>query len=215
MTEAFVAVPAAGQTGAGILVLHAWWGLNRTFQDLCDRLAADGFVALAPDLYGDGAVATTVQEAETQMQAAEGATMRTRAESALDQLLSHPAVIGRQVGVIGFSMGAAWALDLAKRRPEVAAAVVFYGTMSGDFTTSHAAFLGHFAPGDEWEPDEDVTALETSIKAAGREGEFHRYPGTRHWFFEPDRPEYDAAAAELAWARTIAFLREHVGPLGS
>lgn len=215
MTATHVAVPAAGRSGPGVLALHAWWGLNDTFRGLADRLAGEGFVAIAPDLFGDSKVVTTVEEAETRLEAASGKDMAARAESELDELLAHPAVIGRQVGVIGFSLGAAQALKLSQERPEVAAVVAFYGSADGDFSASHAAFLGHFAPGDEWEPDEGVDALEASLRAAGRSVTFERYPGTRHWFFEPDRPESDPAAADLAWTRTIAFLREHLGPLGA
>jgi carboxymethylenebutenolidase len=210
-----VAVPAAGRSGPGVLVLHAWWGLNETFRNLCDRLASEGFLAIAPDLYGDSGVATTVEEAEARLDAADGKAMAARAASALDELLAHPALIGRQVGVIGFSLGAAWALRLSQDRPEVAAVVAFYGASDGDFSASHAAYLGHYAPGDDWEPDDGVDALEATLRAAGRPVTFERYAGTKHWFFEPDRAEYDPAAAALAWTRTIAFLREHLGPLGA
>jgi carboxymethylenebutenolidase len=214
-TTTRVAVPAAGRSGPGVLVLHAWWGLNETFRDVCDRLADEGFVALAPDLYGDSRVLTTVDEAETRMEAADGNRISNRVESALDELLAHPALIGRQVGVIGFSMGAWQALKLSQDRSEVAAVVAFYGTSDGDFSASHAAYLGHYAPGDDWEPDDEVAALEASLRAAARPVTFERYAGAKHWFFEPDRPEYDPAAAALAWTRTIAFLREQLGPLGA
>ena len=215
MTTPYVAVPSDGRVGPGVLVLHAWWGLNQTFRGVCDRLAEAGFVALAPDLYGDGAIATTVADAEARVGSADRAAMGARAAASLDELLAHPAVIGRQVGVIGFSLGAMWALHLSQRRPEIAAATVFYGSMNDDYAASHAAYLGHFAPGDDWEPDEEVAAMEASIRRGGRDITAYRYPGTSHWFFEPDRPEYDAAPAELAWTRTIAFLREQLGPLGA
>ena len=109
-------------------------------------------------------------------------------------------------------MGAYWALHLAQELPdEFGAVVAVYGTNDGDFATTNAAFLGHFAEQDEYEPLEGVQALETRIRDAGREGTFHIYPGTKHWFFEPSRPEYDAAAAELVWERTLAFLHERLG----
>ena len=80
----------------------------------------------------------------------------------------------------------------------------------GDYRTARAAYLGHFAAHDDFEPLEAVRALEAKIRAAGREVTFHVYPGARHWFFEPNRPEYDPAAAELAWERTLAFLYDHL-----
>ncbi|HZO89465.1 MAG TPA: dienelactone hydrolase family protein [Chthonomonadaceae bacterium] len=216
-SEPYVAAPSEGRTAPGVLVLHAWWGLNDTFRGVCDRLAAEGFVALAPDIYGDGVIATTVEDAEAHMRAASDSAMRERVEWALDALLAHPAVVGRSVGVIGFSLGAAFALWLSRRRPEVGAVVTFYGTDggSGDYAPSHAAYLGHYAPGDEWEPDEAVTATEEVIRAGGRSVAIHRYAGTRHWFFELDRPEFDPDVADLAWKRTIAFLRENLGPRGA
>lgn len=211
----YTSVPPEGRQGPGVLVLHAWWGLNETFRSVCDRLADDGFVGLAPDLFGDGRVVTTPADAEARVQSADWSAMEGRAEAGLDALLAHPALLGRQVGVVGFSLGAFNALGLSRRRPEIGAVVAYYGTNGGDFSGSHAAYLGHFVPGDEWEADEDVDALAAAIRSAGREFVLHRYPGTRHWFVEPDRPEYDPEAAALAWDRTIAFLRENLGPLGA
>jgi carboxymethylenebutenolidase len=211
----YLAVPTEGRQGPGVLVAHAWWGLNDTFKGIADRLAEEGFVALAPDLYGDGRVATTIEAAEAQLRSGESDATGGLLAAGLDALLEHQAVLGRQVGVIGFSMGGYWSIWLSLTRPEVAAVVVFYSTGEGDFSGSHAAYLGHFAPGDEWEPDEGVAELEAALRTAGRDVVFYRYEGAKHWFFEPDRPEYDSAAAELAWTRTIAFLRENLGPLGA
>ena len=94
---------------------------------------------------------------------------------------------------------------------DVGAVVVFYGTDDGDYSSSKAAYLGHFAEHDPYESLEAVSALEENIRQAGREVSFSVYPGTHHWFVEPNRPEYDPAAAELAWERTIEFLRERLG----
>lgn len=193
--RAYLAVPEGG-TGVGVLVLHAWWGLTSVFTDVCDRLAADGYVALAPSLYADGATTASIAEAEAVVQAA------------ADQLRGLPAVTGAQIGVIGLSLGAYWALHLSQVRPDdVSAVVAVYGTDDGDYTTARAAYLGHFAEHDDFEPLEAVRALEARIRAAGREVTFHVYPGTGHWFVEPNRPDvYNAAAAELVWERTLGFL---------
>jgi carboxymethylenebutenolidase len=94
--------------------------------------------------------------------------------------------------------------------------VLFYGTGGGDFSSSKAAYLGHFAENDEYEPQANVDELEASLKSAGRPVTFHRYSGAGHWFFEPDRPQaYHPAAASLAWDRTLAFLRSREQPRGS
>jgi carboxymethylenebutenolidase len=206
----YLAVPAAG-SGPGVLVLHAWWGLTPFFTSVCDRLAAEGFVVLAPDLH-DGQTATTAEEAEALVKLAEGpnqARTQALATSALAQLRAHPAVRGTGVGVMGFSFGAAWAITLATQAPQdVAAVVLFYGTYVPDFSETRAVFQGHFAEHDEWEPAEGVQALEAALSSAGREVTFHTYPDTGHWFFESDRPDaFQAEAAALAWARTLDFLR--------
>jgi carboxymethylenebutenolidase len=206
--RAYLAVPESG-AGPGVLVLHAWWGLTSVFTDICDRLAAEGYVALAPSLFPGGATAATIAEAEALRDAHDEAAAEVEAvvQAAVEQLRGLPAVTGTQIGVIGFSLGAYWALHLSQVRPDdVSAVVTIYGTDDGDYHTARAAYLGHFAEDDDFEPLEAVRALEERIRAAGREVTFHVYPGTGHWFVEPNRPEYDAAAAELVWERTLAFL---------
>ena len=206
--RAYLAVPIRG-SGPGVLVLHAWWGLTPVFTEVCDRLAAEGFVALAPALFPGEATATTVAEAEALLGTLdEAAVAEPVVRAATEQLLGLPEVTGAQIGVLGFSLGAYWALHLSQVRPDdVGAVVTIYGTDDGDYSTARAAYLGHFAEHDDFEPLEAVRALETKIRAAGREVTFHVYPGTGHWFAEPNRPEYDAAAAELVWERTLAFLK--------
>ncbi len=113
------------------------------------------------------------------------------------------------LAVIGFSLGAFFALDLSVTDPaHVRSVVVFYGTRPGDFGGSQAAYLGHFAAADPFEPQSAVDDLEANLRRAGRPVSFHRYDGTGHWFFEPDRVDaFKPAAANLAWDRTLAFLR--------
>lgn len=207
----YLALPERG-TGAGVLVLHAWWGLTGVFKDVCDGLAAAGFVAFAPDLYG-GQTATTVDEAERLMEQSDSESQRAIVVAAATYLRAHPAVTGPASGTIGFSMGASWALLLSTVKPDdVTAVVVFYGTYPVDLAASRAAYLGHFAEQDDYEPLESVHELEEQIRAAGREVTFYVYPATGHWFFEANQPDaYDAASATLAWERTITFLQQHLG----
>lgn len=203
---AYLALPA--QTPApGVLVLHAWWGLTPVFRQVCDRLAQAGFVALAPDLYG-GATADTVEAATALLDQSDSAAMSARAEAGLRALREHPAVSGERLGAVGFSLGAAWALALAGEHGDTFGPVVlFYGTNAADFSATSASFQGHFAEQDPWEPLEGVRQLEADMRAAGRSVELHFYPETAHWFFEPGRPEYNPAAANLAWQRALAFLQ--------
>ena len=109
-------------------------------------------------------------------------------------------------------MGASWAMWLAARSPhEVAATVAFYGTQSIDLAGAHCAFQGHFAEFDALVSDDEVVELEAHLHLVGRPVEFHRYPGTSHWFCEADRElAHDRGAAELAWTRTEDFLARHL-----
>jgi carboxymethylenebutenolidase len=207
--QGFLAVPPTGK-GPGVLVLHAWWGLNDTIKAFCNRLAESGFIAFAPDLY-HGQVADQIAEAETLGKALDANHLQAKAEIAEATLFLRERVgsAGRSLAVIGFSLGAYYALDLAAADPEhIRSVVLFYGTGGDDFSSSRAAYLGHFAENDQFEPQSNVDDLEDTLRRAGRPVTFYRYPGTGHWFFEPDRPQaYHPAAASLAWERTLEFLK--------
>lgn len=207
--RAHLAAPKQG--GPGVLVLHAWWGLNPFFKRLCDRLAEQGFVALAPDL-NDGQIARTVAEAEALLEQRDSNQVQQAAFSAVELLRQQPGVSPSPLGVVGFSMGAAWSLALTEAFPQqFAAAVLFYGAWQVDFHLSRAAYLGHFAEHDEWEPLEGVRQMQADMLAAGREAAFHFYPGAGHWFFEDDRPQdYHPQAAALAWERSLGFFQSHL-----
>ncbi len=207
--QGFLAVPPTGQ-GPGVLVLHAWWGLNDTIKAFCTRLAEAGFVAFAPDLY-HGQVADNIADAESLGKALNTNHLQAKADIA-EAIMFLNARVGpadRGLAVIGFSLGANYALDLAAAAPEhIRSVVLFYGTGGDDFSNSRADYLGHFAENDEFEPPANVDSLEESLKQAGRPVTFYRYSGTGHWFFEPDRLQaYNPAAASLAWDRTLAFLK--------
>lgn len=205
LPEGYLALPVKGQ-GRPVLVLHAWWGLNADIKAFCRRLAGEGFVAFAPDLY-HGRVAETVADAESLGQALDAQYLQAKAEIAaaaayLDE--------GAGVAVVAFSLGAYYGLDLSNSAPErVHSVVIYYGSGAEEFGASRATYLGHFAADDPYEPAENVQALAQLLEEAGRPANLHVYPGTGHWFCEPGVTQaYDAAAAELAWERTVAFLRE-------
>jgi carboxymethylenebutenolidase len=176
----------------------------------CTRLAQSGFVAFAPDLY-HGKVADNIADAETLGKALDTNHLQAKAEiaDATMFLIERVAQADRSLAVIGFSLGVYYALELAAADPEhIRSVVIFYGTGDGDYSSSRAAYLGHFAEKDEFEPQSNVDNLEESLRRAGRPVTFYRYSGTGHWFFEPDRTQaYNQAAASLAWDRTLAFLR--------
>ncbi len=206
--QGFLAVPPTGQ-GPGVLVLHAWWGLNDTFKAVCTRLAEAGYVAFAPDLY-QGTVAVTIADAEALVNALNAHEAEAKIAEATRFLYERVGSAGHGLAVIGFSLGANFALDLAITDPEhIHSVVLFYGTGGGDFSTSRAAYLGHFAETDPFEPQAGVDELEEALRQAGRPVTFYHYPGTGHWFFEPDRSDaYNREAATLAWERTLTFLKK-------
>lgn len=185
-----------------VLLLHAWWGLNQTIRDLADRLAADGFTVMAPDLF-DRKVLRTPEEAKAHLGTLGDDTGRVLAT--LGHLLAHPDARGDRAAIIGLSFGAMYGTDIAGSRSDVAALVCFY---SGIFEApTGIPYLGHFAEDDDFDDSAQVPDFE---KTLGDGSAAYVYPGTKHWFLEADRPEYDAGAAELAYARTVAFLREHL-----
>ncbi len=181
-------------------------------QAFCTQLSHAGFMAFAPDLY-HGKLATTIPEAESLSNALDSKQAIADIAAAV-RFLGERAVPGEPLAVVGFSLGAYFALDLSARDPgHIRKVVVFYGTGPDDFKASQAEYLGHFAEADEYEPASNVESLEAALHAAGRPFTFYRYPRTGHWFFEPDRTKaYNQAAAALAWDRTLAFLKNAQPP---
>ena len=206
--DGFLAVPPSGK-GRGVLVLHPWWGLNETIRAFCLKLSEAGFIAFAADLY-HGKLATTIPEADRLSNELDAKAARRDIAEAVGFLSAHADPGGRGLGVVGFSLGAYFALEVSATNPDhIRAAVSFYGTRGGDYAASKAEYLAHFAEADEYEPESNVTAFEAALRKAGRPFTFHLYPGTGHWFFEPDRTDaYKPAAAALAWDRTLAFLHK-------
>ncbi|MDX1377810.1 MAG: dienelactone hydrolase family protein [Anaerolineales bacterium] len=189
--------------GAGVLVLHAWWGLSLSFKQVCDRLAEQGYTALAPDLYlGD--IAKTIDEAKALLGKYDNELKGSIVKAAKEHLaLFRP---DKPIAAVGFSMGAGWALDMAENDPNVSAVIMFYGAGEADYDKVKAKVLGHFAEVDEWEPLDYVKEMEQAMKDGGVDVTLHFYPKVAHWFMESDRPEYDSETAQLAWKRTFEFL---------
>jgi carboxymethylenebutenolidase len=212
----YLAVPEQGH-GPGVVVLHGWWGLTEPFRRACDRLAAAGFVALAPDLY-HGPTTAAVEEA-----AALGGTLDENVAqwsgdiaAAVEVLRRHPATQRAdgpgKVGLVGFSLGGGYALVVSTEMAgDIAAVAIFYDSCPGlDYSSTEAAYLLHYAENDQFKPAGVAAEMEQELQAAGRPASVYVYPGTEHWFMEENRPEYHPEAARLAWERTLAFLPEHL-----
>lgn len=199
----YLALPASG-SGPGLLLLHAWWGLTEVFTKLADKLAAQGYVVFAPDFY-DGKTTADIVEAEKLVKGNESnfEAVMAHAAGALAHLQKHPAVTSEKIGAVGFSMGAAYAVVLDENFPDAFDRVVlFYGMAGADVSKTKARYQGHFAENDPFESTEEARKMQSD------KVEIHIYPGTGHWFFEDNRPDaYNAEAANLAWERTLAFLK--------
>ena len=213
----YLAVPDSGR-GPGVVVLQEWWGLVPQIKGVCDRLASEGFVALAPDLYhGEMAEHTEMDRAGELMTSLPLDRAARDMSAAVDHLLSLDATTGDAVGVTGFCMGGMLTLLIAAREGDrVAAAVPFYGAPLGDgapdWSGLTAAVEGHLAANDDFFPPEAISALGAELRETGRDVVFHVYEGTGHGFANEENPlgTWDEAAAATAWVRTVAFLGAHL-----
>lgn len=205
--RAYVRIP--DEARVGVLILHPWWGLNDDVIAYADRLAAEGFAIVAPDMF-DGAVATTIEDAGRLAEAADQRAVDAITLAALDHLAERIGPTGK-LAALGFSFGAHWAMWSPTQRESVVASVLYYGTTGGSvLTEASVPVLGHFAENDPYETDEWVAEFESILKSTGRDVTIHRYPGAGHWFAEPSRDAYRTDAASLAFERTVAFLRQHL-----
>ena len=206
--RAYLASPAGG--GPGVLVLPSWFGLKPYFKQVCDSLADKGYTALGLDYY-NGRIGHTVERAQALQEEAEGDldAMSAMVKAAKDHLVSFRP--GRPVGLAGFSMGTDWAVITAANEPDVAATILFYGGWVGDFSSMKSRVLGHYAENDVYQSPQRTSGMVENMQAAGVDVTIYHYPDTAHWFMEDDRPEYNPAAASLAWERTLEFLKQSLG----
>ncbi len=211
-TTGYLAIPEKGR-GPGVVVIQEWWGLVDHIKDVCDRFAAEGYVALAPDLY-HGKTAKSPDEAGKLMMALQIDQAEKDLRGAIDYLLNHESTTGVKVGITGFCMGGALALYAATKNPKVGACVVFYGghpKVKPDLPKLQAPVLGIYAERDGFVTPESVHELERQLKELGKPVEMHIYPNVDHAFFNDQRPEvYDEKAAQDAWRRTIQFFATHL-----
>lgn len=205
-TSAYADAPKSG-SGPGVLVLHSWFGLTDEVRDLCNRLADEGFAALAPDLFGE--VPTDSAHGERLLAEVDPNELVLGVQSCADALRRMPATPDGPITVLGYSMGASLGLWLSEREPDTVSAVAaYYGTQSIDFTETKSRYLFHLADPDPMIDGDELALMEASLGLAGRPIEIHRYDGVDHFFAESGAPSYDATAAEAAWDRTLAFLRK-------
>jgi carboxymethylenebutenolidase len=210
----YLARPEGAETGLpGVIVIQEWWGLNENVEAMARRLAAEGYAALAVDLYG-GQVATTPDSAMALMREA-----MNREDQLTDNVRQAYAFLADRIGAprvgsIGWCFGGMWSLRTALALPDqLDAAVVYYGrpvTEADRLATLSMPILALFGEADDSIPADTVAAFEDALMAADVEYTLVVYPGAEHAFANPSGQAYDAEAAEAAWARTTAFLAEHL-----
>lgn len=210
-SQGYLATPP-GAKGPGVVVIQEWWGLVPHIKDVCDRLANEGFVALAPDLY-HGETTKSPDEAGKMMMALRIDEAEQDLRGAVQHLRAQPSVQPRKLGTIGFCMGGALSLFAASRNPEVDACVVFYGghpNVKPDLANLRAPVLGIYAANDTFVSPEVVRRLDAELTRLGKRHEFHTYPGVDHAFFNETGKNYDANAASDAWRRAVEFLTQEL-----
>ena len=209
-TSGYLATPASGN-GPGVLVLQEWWGLVPHIKNVCDRFAAEGFSALAPDMY-HGKTADEPDGAGKLFMALNIAQAEKDLRGAAQYLLQHSSTA--KLGAVGFCMGGQLALFAATLNPSVGATVNFYGihpNVKPDYPKLSGPVLGLFAEKDGFVTPQVAKDVDAAIKKAGQQSEIHIYPGVDHAFFNDERADvYDKAAADDAWRRTLGFFRQHL-----
>jgi carboxymethylenebutenolidase len=209
-------VRPSGGSGPGVLVIQEWWGLDSGIKEMADRLGAAGFVALAPDLYhGEVAGHDEMDKAGQLMQSLPADRAGRDMSGAIDYLAGLDGVTGRGMGVVGFCMGGMLSLIIAAMRPDkITAAVPFYGFPQGDsepdWSRLAARVRGHMAENDDFFGPDAAKALETKLRAMGKDVTFTVHPGTGHAFMGPHNAlgTFNEKVAAEVWPKVLAFLHE-------
>jgi carboxymethylenebutenolidase len=209
-TDAYLATPASGK-GPGVIVIQEWWGLVGHIKNVCDRFAAEGFSALAPDMY-HGKTADEPDGAGKLFMALNIGQAEKDLKGAAAYLGQHSST--KKLGAVGFCMGGQLALFAATLNPSIGATVDFYGihpNVKPDYSKLSGPVLGLFAEKDTFVTPATAREVDAAIKKAGKQSEIHIYPNVDHAFFnDENKAGYDKAAAEDAWRRTLSFFRSHL-----
>ena len=215
--KAFVAAPQTKDQRPAILIVQEWWGLTEYIKDIARRYAAEGYVAIVPDLYSrlGHALPTDAGEAGKLMNTLKQEDGLTDLNATVAYLKSVPEVDAAKIGITGFCMGGSYALMLPCVSPEIKAAVPFYGQVPNPDTPIQklaCPVLYLYGEDDGWITKADVQRLAAALKKYNKTGEIKTYPGAPHAFFRDTDPTvYRPEAAQDAWARTKAFFKQHLG----
>jgi|KBSSwiStaDraftv2_1062776.scaffolds.fasta_scaffold106159_3 carboxymethylenebutenolidase len=222
--QGYLVRPERAESAPGIVVIHEWWGLNDQIKHVADRLAEDGYMAIAVDLYRgklgtDAGLAHELMRGLNENWAVDvvsGAVAQLRAIEARERpALKGSARTRMPIGTIGFCMGGRISLATALAGADVQAAVMYYGSVETDkgaLAPLAVPLLGIYGNEDRGIPLDQIRAFQTALKEAGKDATVLVYPGVGHAFFNEERPSYDAEAAKDSWERTRMFLRKNLTP---
>jgi carboxymethylenebutenolidase len=214
--RAFVAAPQTKEKRPAIIVIQEWWGLTDHIKDVACRYAAQGYVAIAPDLYSrlGNALTTDPGEAGKLMNSLQQEDGLKDLNATVSYLKSVPEVDATKIGVTGFCMGGSYALMLPCVNKDIKAAVPFYGQVpnpDAPLQQLSAPVLYLYGEDDGWITKADVQRLAAGFKKYNKSGEIKTYPGAPHAFFrDTDKTVYRPEAAKDAWARTLSFFVQHL-----
>ncbi|HYC58608.1 MAG TPA: dienelactone hydrolase family protein [Thermoanaerobaculia bacterium] len=211
--QGYLATPPDGRKGPAVVVIQEWWGLVDHIQDVVDRFAAEGFVAIAPDLY-HGQTTKSPDDALKMLMELDAERAVKEIAGAGAYVLQQPECTSKQYGVVGFCMGGALAQYAAtKDASNVGAAVSFYGgfkQVTPDWDKLQAAMLLIYGENDKGVPPEHGRELHAKLEKMGKNVELVIYPGADHAFFNDTRPVHNPDAASDAWRRTLELFRRHL-----
>jgi carboxymethylenebutenolidase len=211
-TPGYLAIPKSGK-GPGVIVIQEWWGLVPHIKGVCDRFAAEGFLALAPDLF-HGQSTTSPDEAGRLMMALRIDQAEKDLQGAVKYLLGNKAISGRKVGCVGFCMGGQLALFAASKNASIGACVDYYGihpNVHPDIQNLRAPVLGFFGEQDSFVTPDAARKLEEQLKKLGKKVEFHIYPNVGHAFFNDSRKDvYNQDLAKKSWQRMLEFFSQNL-----
>lgn len=210
--EGYLVTPSGPGPFPALVVIHEWWGLNDQIKEEARKFAAQGYAALAVDLYR-GRSASSRGEAHELSRGLPEDRARRDLLAAFAYLAARPDVRGDRIGSIGWCMGGGYSLVLALAEPRLAASVIYYGRLVTDKSALgqiRAPMLGLFGEQDRGIPASSVRGFENALQELGKTVEVHLYPGAGHAFANPTRSSYRAAAARGAREKTLAFLAQHL-----
>ena len=197
----------------GVIVIHEWWGLNDGVRAMADRIAAEGYVVLAVDLFGGETAVSPADARQMMVRVVENPDLANENIRQAYQFLVDSGQSPR-IGALGWCFGGGWALNTALLFPdELDAAVIYYGQVTDDearLEPMNVPILGLFGEDDRGIPVESVRAFEQALENLGKNHEIEIYANAKHAFANPSGNNYNPAVAERAWDRTVEFLDRHL-----